>query len=510
MAKLSLCMIVKNEEKYLRDCLESVKDVVNEMVIVDTGSTDRTIEIAKEYGAEIFHFEWINDFSAARNYSLSKCTGEWILYLDADERLNRESVRELKKITSTNKKLSVYCNVYNVDEINKKPNLMKYTRLFKNSPGIEFRGRAHEQIEKSLEEKNYQVINSKITITHIGYNLERDGLKQKAKRNLLLLLEDYKTGKSSYTAFQLGNTYSILGDKINAAEYYSIALKDPKLSDSYFAISSAYVAEYELNNKNNQQALELLEKGLKKNPNHPLLNYVGSDILFRLGNGKLAVDLCKKAYEENKKNLESTEALTALDVRLDSEEVLYHGLKISIDKNINEGLLYFLEAMERDFDKKDYTFNDEVDFLVAIAQNKILENEQFSIFNKLLNKKNMDFYLDLISNYSNGEVKIKLLNLAAEKFKDDIKIKNKLGLALSKHGKINEAISLFEKSLREFNDEPTPVFYLASLYFEKNDFDKLNLLLDDSKKRFADNPLILKHILDFERKTRDMIAAKKK
>ena len=84
---LSLSMIEKNEESMLPGCLESVKEVVDEIVIVDTGSSDRTKEIARSFGAKIIDFEWVNDFAAARNESLRNCTGEWILYLDADERL---------------------------------------------------------------------------------------------------------------------------------------------------------------------------------------------------------------------------------------------------------------------------------------------------------------------------------------------------------------------------------------------------------------------------------------
>ncbi|MBK7632424.1 MAG: glycosyltransferase family 2 protein [Ignavibacteriales bacterium] len=85
MPTLSLSMIVKNEERHLARCLSSVKDVVDEIVIVDTGSTDNTIEIAESFNAKIFHFDWVNDFSAARNFALTKCIGNWILYLDADE-----------------------------------------------------------------------------------------------------------------------------------------------------------------------------------------------------------------------------------------------------------------------------------------------------------------------------------------------------------------------------------------------------------------------------------------
>src|SRR6056297_1597902 len=98
--KLSLCMIVKNEEKMLAECLQSVADVVDEMIIVDTGSTDKTIDIAKKYKAEIHTFDWNGDFSAARNESIKYASGNWILWMDADERLNPDSKEELRSIVN--------------------------------------------------------------------------------------------------------------------------------------------------------------------------------------------------------------------------------------------------------------------------------------------------------------------------------------------------------------------------------------------------------------------------
>ena len=89
---ISLCMIVKDEEEFLPGCLESVKEAVDEIIIVDTGSTDRTVEIAKSYGAKVYFHPWENDFSKARNYSISYATGDWIMYLDADEELFKEDI----------------------------------------------------------------------------------------------------------------------------------------------------------------------------------------------------------------------------------------------------------------------------------------------------------------------------------------------------------------------------------------------------------------------------------
>ena len=98
MKTLSLCMITKNEEKNLSRCLDSIKDIVDEIIIVDTGSTDKTVEIAKSYGAHIYHYDWNNDFSKARNVSLQKATKDWILVLDADEVLPYEEGLKLKNI----------------------------------------------------------------------------------------------------------------------------------------------------------------------------------------------------------------------------------------------------------------------------------------------------------------------------------------------------------------------------------------------------------------------------
>ena len=111
--QISLCMIVRNEESYLPECLESVADVVNEIIIVDTGSTDNTKKIAESFGATVFDFTWVDDFSKARNYSLSKASNDWILYLDADERLDKNSINELVELSFQKRNFS-NCRLLNL------------------------------------------------------------------------------------------------------------------------------------------------------------------------------------------------------------------------------------------------------------------------------------------------------------------------------------------------------------------------------------------------------------
>ncbi|KPK88389.1 hypothetical protein AMJ80_11125, partial [bacterium SM23_31] len=89
-------MIVKNEENMLAECIESFREAVDEIVIVDTGSTDKTVEVAKEYRVGLFHHKWKDDFSEARNFSISKVTGDWVMTIDADERLAREDIPKVR------------------------------------------------------------------------------------------------------------------------------------------------------------------------------------------------------------------------------------------------------------------------------------------------------------------------------------------------------------------------------------------------------------------------------
>lgn len=98
MSTISLCLIAKNEEEVIGRCIESVIDIIDEIIVVDTGSTDKTIEVAEKYGAKIYNFTWIDDFAAARNYSFSKASKEYIFWLDADDILfpgDKEKFKEL-------------------------------------------------------------------------------------------------------------------------------------------------------------------------------------------------------------------------------------------------------------------------------------------------------------------------------------------------------------------------------------------------------------------------------
>lgn len=147
--KISLCLIVKNEEKFLSRCLENAIQFADEIIIVDTGSTDRTKEIAEKFTDKIFDFEWISDFSAARNFAFSKATMDYQMWLDADDVIPEKSVKEineLKKELNDDIEIVTMKYVLSFDQDNNPAFFSTRERLFKKSKNYQWIDPVHECI----------------------------------------------------------------------------------------------------------------------------------------------------------------------------------------------------------------------------------------------------------------------------------------------------------------------------------------------------------------------------
>jgi tetratricopeptide (TPR) repeat protein len=224
---LSLCMIVKDEEEWLERCLAAVKPAVDEMIIVDTGSTDRTVEIAESFGATVLHHEWNGSFSDARNVSLEAATGDWVIYLDADEVLVEEDAPRLRALTGR-----VWREAFALVETNYTGDIEDGTalthnalRMFRNRPEYRFKGRLHEQMAYALPGYLTERIEyTQLRIEHYGYlGVVRDA-KDKSRRNLDLLLQQVADGQeSAFQSFNLGSEYLALGELETADEHFEKA-----------------------------------------------------------------------------------------------------------------------------------------------------------------------------------------------------------------------------------------------------------------------------------------------
>jgi tetratricopeptide (TPR) repeat protein len=209
MPKISLCMIVKNEEANLEACLRPFRGLVDEIVVVDTGSADRTREIASDFGARVFDFPWRDDFSAARNESLCHARGDWAFWLDADDRVDDANVKKLERLFGGLTEPAAYwMTVINGDA--GKDRGMPQFRLFKLAPDVRWKYRVHEQIAPALVGKGFPLRETDIVIHHTGYR-SPEVVRQKRERNLRLLLLDIAEHPNDTSVLvHLGMTYNLL------------------------------------------------------------------------------------------------------------------------------------------------------------------------------------------------------------------------------------------------------------------------------------------------------------
>ena len=214
---LSLAMIVKDEEEMLPRCLTSVKDAVDEIIVVDTGSSDRTVEIAESFGAKVLHHDWTGDFSAARNVSFDAATSDWIVYLDADEVLVAGDAGRLRDLTQ-----QVWREAFYLVETNYTGDLgdgealtHNALRLFRNREGYRFDGRLHEQIASKLPAFNPErLAASTVRLEHYGYLASVRDAKEKSRRNIELLEQQARegSGQGPFLHFNLGSEYAAAGE----------------------------------------------------------------------------------------------------------------------------------------------------------------------------------------------------------------------------------------------------------------------------------------------------------
>ena len=494
MPKLTLSMIVKNEEKYLRECLNSVKDVVDEIVLVDTGSTDNTIKIAEEYGAKIFNFDWVNDFSAARNYALSKSSGEWILYLDADERLDNNSVAELRKIISRNSLVAYNCTVKNYDTEGSRDNSLQYTRLFFNSPAITFHGKVHEQIESSLIENNYRILSSNVLIHHIGYDVSIDEKRKKALRNLSLLEEEYRIKQSAYGAFQIAQSYNVLDDKLNARKYFVIAGESTYLEASLKAQCYAALSLMAHSENDVLGSEKYIQISLKLEPNQPFTYLLASKISLRRGDYANADLNCKTAHQLNQKII-SGKGHSKVTIILDPEEVIYFGLIMAIQNNNESSFNYFFRELSSFYNKKEYKQGGlKISVLQKLLNSSALNLSEEKIFVDMANKNTLNFLLLVITNDPDRQQVIKLTNELLNKFPTSIEISKVLAKLFDELGRSAEAIQILEKTIENNQYDPAILFYLISFYFKNGISEKISPIVTLLENNYSNVPEIVDRI----------------
>jgi tetratricopeptide (TPR) repeat protein len=287
-------MIVKNEEANLAACVGPVVGLFDEIVVVDTGSTDGTRDIARQFGARVFEWAWVDSFAAARNESIGHATGDWIFWLDADDRIDAANCAELGALLAglkaENAAYVMKC-ICVPDAPGEAATEVDHVRLFPNHPALRFSYRVHEQIIPALRRLGSDLRWSQVAIHHVGYQ-DRAVRLRKLRRDLRLLhLEDDEHPGDPFTLFNLGSVYQELRQPAEALPFLQRSLERSEPRDSIVRKLYALIVQCQRKLGRKDEALATCRAGRVHYPSDTELLFLEGQLLRESGDAAGA-ELC--------------------------------------------------------------------------------------------------------------------------------------------------------------------------------------------------------------------------
>ncbi len=319
MSRLSLCLIAKNEADVIGRCLASVRDVADELIVVDTGSTDATPDLARAAGALVSTFDWKDDFSAARNAALDRASGEWVLILDADEELAEDSRPLVRPLIDRAAGTAAY--QVTVRSLQPPNELLRYqdtriARLFRRLPGVRFRDAIHESVDVSLSEAGVRVGLAPLVILHDGY--VRDvvqGQVSRAERNLALLQQAVaRDPGDAYLEYQLGVSFRHAGRVPDAQRHLqaALAIEGRALAPHLRAAATLKLAQMALGQKRYGSAVAYARRSLSHDASGVVARVVLGLSLMYQGRSLEALEHLERALADGEGQLAAADELKAL------------------------------------------------------------------------------------------------------------------------------------------------------------------------------------------------------
>lgn len=309
---ISLCLIARNEAANLPRLLISAYEAVDETVVVDTGSTDRTIAVAESLGAKVFQYAWDDNFAAAKNNALRHATGDWILFLDADMAIETGSAKKIREAVKSDQARSYFLNIHSPRSDGITVETVAHPWLFENRAGVQFIGRVHESILPSLAANNMKPAASDIHVTHFGYAKEQD-LQIRAERDLRIL---EKAGDDVYIWFYRARAYNRLGQKSEAAALLHRVLAafdvDDRLRTNAYCLLMRLTPEI----SSPIQARQLIREAVNNYPADRMTLITAADASILLNDFNWAVTYLQRALATLPYQGQGVEALDRADSHL--------------------------------------------------------------------------------------------------------------------------------------------------------------------------------------------------
>ncbi len=462
MAKISACVIAKNEAGNITRCLQSMQDIVDEMIVVDTGSTDDTTKIAEQLGAKVFHYKWNNDFAAARNYALEQAKGDWIIFLDADEYIVPEKIKNVRpfieKLHGNRKIESVVCRMENTEGVGGPLRSSNPTvRIFRNSRAIRYEGTVHECIYKRGK-PTQSVMDDKqlVVICHTGYTQKT--IPEKLLRNTALLEEDLANGiVRNLTYHYLSDAYWRLGQYEKAVEFAHKALKKMGQSNTLFAYKPYVIlmASMPKLKTYSEEAIEAIcEEAIERFSHHPEIWFYRGLYYLSIGRYQLALTSLLKSLKTNE---------------------CYNDLNLNNDFYALTPIAYLNIAKLYDMMNQSAKA---LDYYVRALQHDKFNQEAFHGLISLIRKQNAADIVYFLNNFyhiaDEADVGFLVLHLSRLKVKKVLDYYHKVwferfghkeyvGMVLLIHGQFEQAFQIFAASFQESGDCGAELLAVISL-----------------------------------------------
>ncbi len=467
---VSACMIVKNEEELLEDCLKSIRSWVDEIIIVDTGSTDKTIEIAESYGAKIYHQQWEGNFSKHRNYSLEQATSDWIFIIDADERLCEEDIPKLQGLINSDEHSIVSINVYSIYGDNEEmTTFLPSIRLFKRDMELRYQGIVHNRLEFP---EDASIVRADVKLMHLGYDLSPKRMKAKFERSKALLEKQLEEDpRNAFALYNLAQLYrgrskdnpAKFSDEIIKFAQRALKITDPDdlHTRNLHLMSLDQLGWAYFYKKDFVSALEYTEKALghKKDYLDPLL--LLGHIYTHTQEIDKAIDSYKTYLDRQAKYKPTSETDNIILLNPDSRAAAFYGLALiyELTEKFETALEYYRKTA--DVNSSHLDVQKRIETLMEALSTKPSEHQ----------KELMDELPGLISG-NQLESAVKLIEDAAGRSDSPKEIFASAANLFLSNGNQEQAIKCYRKAIEIDNSDPAILNDLANCYFKMKQYEE--------------------------------------
>jgi glycosyltransferase involved in cell wall biosynthesis len=450
---ISLCIIARDEADNLKRCIKSYRELVDEIIVIDTGSTDNSIHVAEQFGAKVSCLPWKGDFSHSRNASLDKASSDWILWTDADDIITEENCEKIGKIKDGYDLNCCFSFMIKNSMDGILGSVFNQIRMFPRDLRIRFRYKVHEQVLPSIEEVGYKTHFTDIMVLHTGYS-DPEIVKRKQMRNMEILKGQLKENEDNPVTVYLyaGNLFDL--DRFEEAiPYYEKAMQlsgEQKSKMHIYEGSPVALADVYERIKDYDNARKWAEKAYKINPNHPQTNF----IIGKLDEIECNVDDAIKHFEFVL-SCEEKPTFTPVDVNMLkinacshlSQQYMKKGQMDKVVEILDQAMEIRLGRRPEPSDKGDMYFQSEdylkagQEYLVAVNDEKSNDWHSFTGLAKVF----------IINN--SPQDAIDTLTLGIERFPENEEIKTLLADLYCDLRLNDKADNLYEEILETSNDD---------------------------------------------------------